>query len=189
MSQSFESMQIDITENTENITSQEQNVVCSPTKRRRNESPVWEYVIKLDNGNKKCNIESCTTIFQKSTGTSSILYHLKDAHSINCVENSILSVSQMKQNNTKHGVQEQSKRNKALLDFIIETFQAFSIVNAQSFLNFCYLMDPRFVVPERHTVSNYLDKEYENSLANFKLVLNSLDSQVILLVKFNCKKI
>ncbi|RNA03321.1 zinc finger BED domain-containing RICESLEEPER 4-like [Brachionus plicatilis] len=46
-------MQIDIIENTENTTSQEQNVVCSPIKRRRNESPVWEYVIKLENGNKK----------------------------------------------------------------------------------------------------------------------------------------
>ncbi|RNA28744.1 hypothetical protein BpHYR1_025007 [Brachionus plicatilis] len=36
-------MQIDIIENTESTTSQEQNVVCSPIKRLRNESPVWEY--------------------------------------------------------------------------------------------------------------------------------------------------
>lgn len=177
MSQSSESMQIDIIENTENTTSQEQNVVCSPIKRRRNESPVWEYVIKLENGNKKCNIEFCTKVFEKSTGTSSIMYHLKDAHSISCcIENSIQSASHIKQNNSKHGVEEQSKRIKALLDFIIKTFQALSVVNAESFLIFCYLMDPRFIVPERHTVSNYLDKEFETSLANFKLVLNSLDS-------------
>ena len=172
MSQPSCSMQID-TENDENIFSQQENLVCFPLKRRRNESPIWKYCLRLEDGSKKCNVEFCSKIFDKSTSNTTIMGHLKDAHSIDCqAKTSNDNETQIRNKAVhKHGVEEQTKRTKALLDFIIESFQAFSIVNTRSFLNFCYLMDPRFVVPERHSISNLIDREFESSLNQLKIVI------------------
>ena len=39
-------------------------------------------------------------------------------------------------------------------------------------------MDNRYIVPERHTVSSLLDKEFENSVVKLKALLSTLDAMV-----------
>ena len=80
--------------------------------------------------------------------------------------------------NRKHCTTEQTKRTKALLEFVVESFQSFSIVNSKDFLKFCYLMDNKNIVPERHTVSSLLGKEFENSVVKLKALLSTLDAMV-----------
>ncbi|RNA18928.1 zinc finger BED domain-containing 1-like [Brachionus plicatilis] len=172
------SMQLESIEQTVNDLTQGENFVSSPLKRRRNESPIWTYCVRLDNGQKKCNVDFCSKFFEKTTSNSAIMDHLKDVHFINCRPQRSDIVQNLARNaSTKHCNEEQTKGNKALL----KTFQPFTIVNSQSFLEFCYILDSRYVIPERHSVSTLVQKEYENTLNILKVHLKLLESKVILI--------
>lgn len=67
------SMQLESIEQTDNDLTQGENFVSSPLKRRRNESPIWTYCVRLDNGQKKCNVDYCLKFFEKTTSNSAIM--------------------------------------------------------------------------------------------------------------------
>ncbi|RNA29555.1 zinc finger BED domain-containing 1-like [Brachionus plicatilis] len=159
----------------ENNISQTDSTVKSPMKRRRNESKIWDHCIVLADGSKKCNVEFCSQKWKASTGNSNIIDHLEKYHSfIIRPKNSNEQTAHINENTQKHNTVDQNKRTKALLEYIVESFQSFSI----AFLKFCFLMDNRYVVPERHTISRLLDNEFENSIIKLKALISSLDSLV-----------
>ena len=55
--------------------------------------------------------------------------------------------------------------------------QPFALCNDKSFLNFCYALDPKFVLPDRKTVANLLRTEYETMCRGIKGMLELLDSK------------
>lgn len=176
-SSSSNSIQNETNRELETDLSQVSSLVMSPLKRRRNESPIWDHCITLANGDKKCNVEFCSQSWKASTSSTTIMNHLEKIHSISFkAKSGNDETTQIV--NRKHCSTEQTKRTKALLEFIVESFQSFSIVNSKAFLNFCYLMDNRYTVPERHTVSSLLDKEFENSVGKLRALLSTLDAMV-----------
>ena len=62
---------------------------------------------------------------------------------------------------SKHASTQQKSLVSLLLIFIVKNMQPFALCNDKSFLNFCYALDPKFVLPDRKTVANLLRTEYE----------------------------
>jgi hypothetical protein len=49
-----------------------------------------------------------------------------------------------------------------LKNFIIQTTMCFSLLNEESFFQFVYLLDPRYVPPDRKTIRHRIEVEYES---------------------------
>jgi len=56
--------------------------------------------------------------------------------------------------------------------------QAFSMVDNESFRKFCYLLDRRFVVPERHTVASLIRSSFNVSYERIKEKLSKIESKI-----------
>jgi hypothetical protein len=61
-----------------------------------------------------------------------------------------------------------------LKNFIIQTTMCFSLLNEESFLKFVYLLDPRYVPPDRKTIRHRMEVEYEISFLKVKEVLKNV---------------
>ena len=61
-----------------------------------------------------------------------------------------------------------------LKNFIIQTTMYFSLLNEESFLEFVYLLDPRYVPPDRKTIRNQIEVENEISFLKVKEILKNV---------------
>ena len=107
------------------------------------------------------------------------------SHNIKCKESELLA-NKESQNSSRTTLCdfEQKKRNKFLMDFLIDSFESFAVVDKKKFIEFCYVMDPRYVVPERHTVAELVKSNFEESYNKVKQTLKDLNSKVILISVF-----
>ena len=58
--------------------------------------------------------------------------------------------------------------------------QPFRLCNDESFLNLLYALDPKFVPPDRKTLSDYLRDDFDRRCQEIKVILNDLKSKVSL---------
>ena len=106
--------------------------------------------------------------------------HLLGTHNIKCKESEpVTNKESQNSGRTKLCDNEQKKRNKVLLDFIIDSFESFAVVDKKKFIEFCYVMDPRYVVPERHTVAELVKSNFYELYNKCKITLKGLNSKVI----------
>ena len=55
--------------------------VSMRSNKRRNESPIWQYMSRTEN-NIMCKVGNCTVTWSKSTGNSTLATHLGNVHQI-----------------------------------------------------------------------------------------------------------
>ena len=51
---------------------------------------------------------------------------------------------------------------------------SFSLLNEDSFLEFVYLLDPRYVPPDRKTIRERIEAEYKSAFEKIKNILNNV---------------
>ena len=151
------------------------NICKSPVKRRkcaRNKSHAWDY-FKLDNNRLHCQIDHCTQNYSANSSTKSLIYHLRNSHNLELIDNqkpdedqsddSIDShqTNKMPTNKTKYGQDRKKRINDLLIKFIDMDLQAFNIVMSQPFLNFIYELNPKYVVPDSKTIKELINQAFE----------------------------
>lgn len=155
---------------------------------RRHISNVWLHFTKnKERSIAECN--KCKKVYKTSGNTSNLRDHLKrfhpelestepsedDIHDASTSSGTITSFFK-KQTVYDRNSHRKLELDKALVFMVRKDFQPFSIVDDVGFKNFTKLLDPRYDLPSRKTLTNvFLKKQYEESkiklLAIFEGVL------------------
>ena len=56
--------------------------LISPPNKRRNQSQVWNYMKKNENGSFACNVDNCSKIYSERSARTTLSYHLFNQHGI-----------------------------------------------------------------------------------------------------------
>jgi hypothetical protein len=59
-------------------------------------------------------------------------------------------------------------------NFIIQASMSFSLLNQESFLELVYLLDPRYVPPDRKTIRERIEVEYQCTFEKIKKILKNV---------------
>jgi hypothetical protein len=89
---------------------------------------------------------------------------------------------QLRPNLVRHCDSTQSRITKAFLKFIIGSMHSFSMGDDKLLLEFIYLIDPRYIVPDIKTVKEYIKKEFDLKFDEVKKLLNNVTSNVLLIL-------
>ena len=114
-------------------------------KKRKRFSAVWKY-FSVQDGQYRCN--DCGTLFQCSTATTSLRYHLENSHPT-LVDNSIVVAESMTTFEAKRAEQ-------LLTKFIVSNYLAFRLVDSESFRAFVNYLQPKWKVCDRKKLSMVL---------------------------------
>jgi hypothetical protein len=162
----------------------------SPSKSRkpmrRNVSSVWEYFEAKESFH-FCKYQNCTTKYSKGTSTTNMIYHLKNSHQIDLViepqssseeEEEITSNQNKVASNAKYGPVGQAKLNDLFIKFVVSDLQAFNIATSKPFLEFIYALNPKYNVPDRKTLSELINKKYEEKKKEIQHVVQKCSSKL-----------
>src|SRR2546421_5134073 len=124
-------------------------------KRRKISHPLWHHFEQSSDGKYVyCNL--CRSRYGKKTGISTIKRHFEKHHKGEYKQHqSKLSFGQIEH----YGVRDERKvkrLNGLLLRWIICDQQAFSVVDDKDFRTLILVLDPRFKLPTRQTISNHI---------------------------------
>ena len=157
--------------------------VKSPVKRRketrRNASHAHGH-FELKDGKQFCKIQSCQKSFSVSTSSTSLIYHLRNEHSIALIVDADDSEAQDEDTiidkNAKYGAEKQKKINNLLIKFVIQDYQAFNICMSVPFCNFLKALNPKYVIPDRNTLKELINQTYISSKTEIIRKLNNCDT-------------
>lgn len=142
--------------------------------KRKKTSSIWDHI--LEEG-EKFQCKYCSTIFSKKSSTSTLIYHMRKAH-----ENlEITDSPKKKRNELKEPYLETRIHEKAtndLLNFIIDDYQAFNIVENEFFKIF--LKNFNYEPPGRSYVKNQIMKIYQEKKKIIIDYLTKLDCLISL---------
>lgn len=149
----------------------------SPSQKRRNQSSVKDYFEERNN-KRYCIVEDCPKVFELTTGTSSLSYHLSSEHQI-------FAIPENKNGNSpkspKLGADRRTNLdhqaiNNLFIEFIIDDFQAFSLADSPRFKKFLYALNYR--VPDRKTVREKISLKFNSYNQRIKSLLLNLNSKI-----------
>ena len=96
-------------------------------------------------------------------GTTLLAKHLASAHGINFRETiEDEDSSRDSQAPMRHSAANIARRTDLLFRWMVDRSIPFAMVDTKSFKEFAYIMDPRYVVPCRQTMSTKVDQEFQS---------------------------
>ena len=147
------------------------------SKWRKISHPLWHHFEQSSDGKYVyCNL--CRSRYGKKTGISTIKRHFEKHHKGEYKQHqSKLSFGQIEH----YGVHDERKvkwLNGLLLRWIICDQQAFSVVDDKDFCALILVLDPRFKLPTRQTISNHITLVYEQEQIQLRNFFQCFDHKV-----------
>lgn len=162
-------------------------------KQRQGASWVWDHFSKNKDSNSIVCIacvasqKSKPVSYSLSSGTSTLARHLRSAHKIGppdeCSSDATQSVFTTSGNVRLPDLlkdEDRARILKALVQFVAEAKQPFSIVDKKSFAQFCRALNPRYKLPSRPTLCRAIHDEYVLMHERFFQRVQSINSKVAL---------
>lgn len=154
-----------------------------------NRSDVWQFFKKKNDIPNVATCDLCQKDFKTSSNTSNLRDHLirfhKNIYRPTASSSSQVSPLPSKQikletffSDTKSYASGSTKKlelDKALMKMITDDLQPFNIVNNRGFKRFVQTLDPRYKLPDRHTLSNeMLPQMYDLAKTKLKALLSEI---------------
>ncbi|CAG8550431.1 6021_t:CDS:2 [Cetraspora pellucida] len=161
-------------------TSSPQNNTSSPQNNyasRRKRSAIWPHFDTNTNTHPGVPVcRQCDTVFSSTTGVSTLRRHL-NSHNISAParRQTTLPFSRIPRTDP-YNEEEQKKRDKKLITWVIADQQPFTVVENQYFNDFIKFLDPRYITPTRQAAKKMIINEFENR--RVKTGLEIIDSSV-----------
>jgi hypothetical protein len=164
ISQIFNSMQSETSNINDSATSSNVSI----------KSSVWEHFDKNPSyapGYNVCNI--CATKYKMATSTSTLRNHLK--------KHQLVAPSVRQRATTERrdpfGELEQNEHTKYLIQWLICDLQPFTVVDNSYFRAFINHFCPRYTIPERHQVKDYIIDAFNNRRVNIIHELHQIEGK------------
>jgi len=135
--------------------------------------PVQKF-LKFDNNKTLCSF--CPASFSKSTGISTIKRHFERHHEE--VYNQIKKVAQDIIPYTEEEHERVEEINNSLFGWIISDQQPFNVVENEEFKNLFFVLDPRYKLPTRQTVSHRIEEIFSKQKIFICDMLFSLEQKM-----------
>jgi len=152
-----------------------QAVTSPPTpKRQKKESAVWSHFREEDGFNFCIH---CRAKYALSSGCSTLMHHLETRHKENCqtIQTSIVNAIKFP---LPH--EEQQKVQTALISFIVQDEQAFSVAESPSFKALVAVLNPRASLPSKKTLIKEVEEQAKIARDKIKAELNGNQSNMCL---------
>ncbi|CAF0931624.1 unnamed protein product [Brachionus calyciflorus] len=148
----------------------------SSNKRKRFKSSSnldFDNYFKKENNGYQCKVINknnliCNQILSQKSSTTSLRYHLKNIHGINC--------DYVKKTNKIS----KPKIDEKLVEWIIDDLQAINVVTNKKFGELMNTLDPNYQIPSRNKIDSIIDQLYEKKIIERKQILEKIKS------KFHC---
>ena len=166
--------------------------ILSPKRPRRNISLVYAYFTIRDN-RYHCNSDNCTSSYAIS-GTTSMAYHLtkhgialksENEESSSSEDDNVSKIAKLPRtssststtsNPQKHSDHNQKKITDKLINFIVADYQAFNLVLSDEFIEYSKLLDPKYIVPDSHSIRFYVKQKYDSVKPEIIKILKTSES-------------
>jgi hypothetical protein len=149
-----------------------------PRKKQKLCHPVRKYLQQNEN-NTLILCLLCETTFSKKTGISTIKRHFESNHPEEYWQ---LKIEQNEQNTDTLYTEEDSERveliDSHLIGWIINDQQPFNVVENIQFKNLLFVLDCRYKLPTRQTVSKRIDEIFEEQKKIIYNILSSLNQKM-----------
>ncbi|GBC39169.2 zinc finger BED domain-containing protein RICESLEEPER 2-like [Rhizophagus irregularis DAOM 181602=DAOM 197198] len=147
-------------------------------KSFRKTSPLWNYVDCKSPAHPGVPVcKRCNYVFSIKSSNTTIERHLLNKHNI-----IIPKVRKQTTLNFKctdpWPAKEKLERDKAVVIWIIDNQQPFSVVKNEKFIEMMHIFDPRYKIPDRHQIKEMIIDEFNERHSNIGYDLQKISSKV-----------
>jgi hypothetical protein len=144
----------------------------------RKTSPLWNYVDCKSPAHPGVPVcKRCNYVFSIKSSNTTIERHLLNKHNI-----IIPKVRKQTTLNFKctdpWPAKEKLERDKAVVIWIIDNQQPFSVVENEKFIEMMHIFDPRYKIPDRHQIKEMIIDEFNERRSNIGYDLQKISSKV-----------
>ncbi|EXX60023.1 zinc finger BED domain-containing protein 4-like [Rhizophagus irregularis DAOM 181602=DAOM 197198] len=144
----------------------------------RKTSPLWNYVDCKSLAHPEVLVcKRCNYVFSIKSSNTTIEQHLLNKHNI-----IIPKVRKQTTLNFKctdpWPAKEKLERDKAVVIWIIDNQQPFSVVENEKFIEMMHIFDPRYKIPDRHQIKEMIIDEFNERHSNIGYDLQKISSKV-----------
>jgi hypothetical protein len=141
-------------------------------------SPLWNYVDCKSPAHPGVPVcKKCNYVFSIKSSNTTIERHLLNKHNI-----IIPKVRKQTTLNFKctdpWPAKEKLERDKAVVIWIIDNQQPFSVVENEKFIEMMHIFDPRYKIPDRHQIKEMIIDEFNQRRSNIGYDLQKISSKV-----------
>jgi hypothetical protein len=136
---------------------------------------VWQHFTKMD---EKIVCNACKKVYSSASSTSTLKHHLELKHAT--IHNLIFPVVKREGSLDRfihsNKIPFSEKQKKAIVYFVVDTYQSFNMIDNISFKEFIGTVDRRLQTPTRKTVKGWVKEYYEKGKIVLKEKLSTINS-------------